>query len=217
MLQLTETQTKFIKYPGIFLILIVAYYFFYVGFEKNYFYRCEEVYCLTFIDFNDYVSILISILGILAVVETLDAWKDQHKFEKALLTLKELNEIEELLEQFDLYFASLQGQKTGIMGYKYYAEDFYRKVFNIKIKDTIQNLDTRIHDEKNNLHQKEFEVLIDIAHKYYNDTMGEFSSLKWKDNNSGDDIDIDRIQILFRSDRESFKNRLEKLKAKFRI
>lgn len=217
MIQLTETQTKFIKYPGIFLILIVAYYFFYVGFEKNYFYRCEEVYCLTFIDFNDYVSILISILGILAVVETLDAWKDQHKFEKALLTLKELNEIEDLLKKFDLYFASLQGEKSRAWGYKDVAENFYRNISYIKIKDTIQDLDTRIHDEKNNLHQKEFEVLIDIAHKYFNDTMREFTTLKWKDNNSGDDTDIDRIQRLFRDDRESFKNRLEKLKAKFRI
>lgn len=217
MLQLTETQKKFIKYPGIFLILIFVYYFFYVGFEKNYFYRCEEVYCLTFIDFNDYVSILISILGILAVVETLDAWKDQHKFEKALLTLKELNEIEDLLEKFDLEFAKLQVQKSVGWGYKEVAENFYRNISYIKIKAIVQDLDTRIHDEKNNLHQKEFEALIDIAHKYYNDTMREFTSLKWKDNNSGDDNDIDRIQILFRGDRENFKNRLEKLKGKFRI
>ncbi|WP_336976070.1 hypothetical protein [Acinetobacter pittii] len=218
MTQLTQTQKKFIKYPAIFLICIILYYFFYVGFEKGDF-LCKNYYCLGFIEFNDFVAILISILGILAVVETLDSWKDQHKFENSIETLRELDEINGLIDIFDIQFTKLSDPKTATMTYKDSADLFYKNVEEIEIRKKIKNLDEKIHYEKNHLFQRKFEYLINTAHEYVNTHMTEFSKLKWQvpTSPSHKDSDIYLIQKKNRITRENFDKGLTELRSKFYV
>ncbi|MDC4436144.1 hypothetical protein ACT4VB_01340 [Acinetobacter baumannii] len=218
MTQLTQTQKKFLKYPAIFIICILAYYFFFVGFEKGRL-LCKNYYCLAFIEFNDFLAILISILGILAVVESLDAWKDQHKFENSIETLRELEEINRLINIFDVQFARLSNPKTPTMTYKDSADLFYTKVKEMEIRKKIKDLDEKIHYEKNHLFQSKFEFLINIAHEYVNTNMTEFTKLKWQGPASPDfkDNDIDYIQKKTRNDRVAFQDGLRKLRSKFYV
>lgn len=75
---------------------LILYYYFYVLVQKSTGIYCRTHYCLEVLPISDFLSITIGIIGVIALIISLDTWKIQEQFktnkdnhERALIILKE--------------------------------------------------------------------------------------------------------------------------------
>ncbi|CDG75853.1 hypothetical protein J671_2521 [Acinetobacter sp. 1130196] len=84
------------------IVLLLGYYVAMVGVLKGWMNNfCQRKYCLEFLSLGDYLSILIAVIGLVFVVQSLDAWKEQDKFLNARNICNQLIKFQDLCE-FDL-------------------------------------------------------------------------------------------------------------------
>ena len=63
------------------VLLIIGYYAFMIFASKEWMTNlCQEKYCLELLPLSDYLSISIAVIGLVFVIQSLDAWKEQNNF-----------------------------------------------------------------------------------------------------------------------------------------
>lgn len=98
-----DLKTKiFLIFPISFIISILIYYFFLVYLEKGDGEYCKTHYCLTIIPTEGYLSIVLGIISLIAVVLSLDSWKVAQKYNDEIAhfknTLTKGKELKKFLE-----------------------------------------------------------------------------------------------------------------------
>lgn len=95
---------KNLVYVSIFSlsIALVLYYFFYVYIQKSSGNFCKKNYCLEIIPISDFLSITIGVIGVIALIISLDTWKIQEKYkQKNDFYTSLINNFKELLYQLN--------------------------------------------------------------------------------------------------------------------
>jgi hypothetical protein len=114
---------------------LILYYYFYVSVQKSTGIFCRTHYCLEVIPISDFLSITIGVIGVIALIISLDLWKIQEQFktnkdnhESALIILKEFKiAIDNLIppgkgpnvESLDIFRNSLNNVNESLIGLKY--------------------------------------------------------------------------------------------------
>ncbi|MDC4405106.1 hypothetical protein NQ665_01950 [Acinetobacter baumannii] len=83
-------------------IALVLYYYFYVYIQKSSSNFCQKNYCLEIIPISDFLSITIGVIGVIALIISLDTWKIQEKYKQENDFYTSLiNNLKELLHQLN--------------------------------------------------------------------------------------------------------------------
>lgn len=83
-----------------FGITMGLYYLFYVWIQKSSGKFCKTYYCLEIIPINDFLSVTIGVIGVIALIISLDAWKIQEKFKsESEFYISLIDNLDSLLEK----------------------------------------------------------------------------------------------------------------------
>ena len=85
---------------GLTIFLTIAYYYAYSFVELYLSKLCDKYVCFEFPPYADFLAIWSAIIGLYFVVTSLDAWKDQDKYQTAKINLVKLHEIDSILLKF---------------------------------------------------------------------------------------------------------------------
>lgn len=154
----------------IFIVGIGIYYFIYVLLQKiNIDEICKnEIYCIK-LEFADYLAILVAIIGLIYVIKSIDSWKNEYKFQTAILTMKSFDEIIYLTDFLTLRVHKLinDAKASDFYNLDQFESEFFEKIEHQEFQEKILKLKEKIFNEKNNLHQEDFEKLIEDLDGFY--------------------------------------------------
>jgi len=171
-----QVKKDIYKALGWTVVLTMSYYFTYAFVELKISDWCKNNICFEFPPYADILSIWVAIIGLYFVVTSLDAWKHQDQYQTAKANIKLLHKLADDLEKYDVQLSRLEDNKQVyfypehilnnnvtkaelFLKYEYWLDK--KGILNF-IKDT----DYKITQQEMNLLQKEFNSIINLAHKY---------------------------------------------------
>lgn len=82
------------------IIALILYYYFYVYIQKSSGNFCKNHYCLEIIPISDFLSITVGVIGVIALIISLDTWKIQERYKQRNdFYMSLINNLKELLHQ----------------------------------------------------------------------------------------------------------------------
>lgn len=146
---------------GLGVILTTLYYYIYAFFQIWFDKLCENYYCIEFFPIGDFIACYIAIVGLYFVVTSLDAWKNQYKFEEAVQTIKMFDQQLPMMQLLISHIHVLiNDSKKNDYGDMFGAEQNFEDMLkNKNIYHRLDKLGDTIRNNKNNLHQEKFESL----------------------------------------------------------
>ena len=219
-------RNKILSAIGLGLILTILYYYTYAYFQIWFEDLCKKNYCIEFFPIGDFIACYIAIVGLYFVVTSLDAWKQQDKYNNSKNRIALLNDLKHKIEfGFGLKICSFYETNQGENEKKVFRmgleRDYIISSFNAYLKDTniledIRNLDRENHNIKNCLYQKDFDKVIDLAYKYIQGCCKEIKTLSLTEDDTKESYQNSLTQIYkrHRNHEYYFKKSLNELNDK---
>lgn len=210
---------------GLGAFSIFLYYLLFVSVEKKLFSVCKKYFCLEIMPIGDFIAIFISIIGLYFVVNSLNDWKVQDKYNNAKNRVAELNELELLLLDFAIKMNNIYRQQNlgrrESMAFINFGETKHKKVLGIfeaymddsNIIDIIDTLDRNNTNSKNCLYQGDFDFIIEQAASYVKKCRNDAENIKEVEGELEDYYSdkFEQIDLLYRDHFNAFKDRLNTL------
>lgn len=224
-------RNKILSAIGLGLILTILYYYTYAYFQIWFEDLCKKNYCIEFFPIGDFIACYIAIVGLYFVVTSLDAWKNQYKFEEAVQTIKLFDKQLPIMQLVISHVHTLiNNSKRNNYGDMFGAEQDFEDMF--KIQDVYNRLDElgdSIRNNKNNLHQEQFESLYAEFYGAISDIRQTFISAGLSEANYSEDqeynIKVKKAKLeqveeglkILRKQNENFVHKYNKLKSKLEL
>lgn len=156
-----KLEDKIYASIGLTVFLTIAYYYAYSFVELYISKLCDKYVCFEFPPYADFFAIWVAIVGLYFVVTSLDAWKNQYKFEEAVQTIKLFNKQLPIMQLVISHVHKLtNNSKKHNYADMFGAEQDFEDMFKIQdIYNRLDELGDSIRNNKNNLHQEQFESL----------------------------------------------------------
>lgn len=216
---------------GLGVGLTILYYYIYAYFQIWFDDLCKKNYCIEFFPIGDFIACYIAIVGLYFVVTSLDAWKNQYKFEEAVQTIKLFDKQLPILQLVIIHVHKLiNNSKRNNYGDMFGAEQDFEDMF--KIQDVYNRLDElgdTIRNNKNNLHQEQFESLYAEFYGAISDIRQTIISAGLSEANYTEDqeynIKVKKAKLeqveeglkILRKQNENFVHKYNKLKSKLEL
>ncbi|WP_151829095.1 hypothetical protein [Acinetobacter radioresistens] len=161
---------------GLTVFLTIAYYYFYSFVDLYLSKLCDKYVCFKFLTYSELLAIWVAVIGLYFIVSSLDDWKNQYKFEKAMKTIAEFNNIVYLLNFLESRINDMiiKSKRNNFTGLSFIESDFDEQVSKEDVYLKLSHLEEIINYEKNNLHQERFE---DLFIKFNNLIINTISSI----------------------------------------
>lgn len=171
------------------VFLTIAYYFMYAFLELNMKEWCEKYICFEFPSYADVLAIWVAIIGLYFVITSIDAWKNQYKFQEAIKTCKEFDKAPLILEQLlGEFYQLINDCKKYNYGDMYGAISDFDQMYESKnLSMRIFNINELINHNKNNLYQDDFENLLNDFNIAINDMEHCISEANLNESNYSND------------------------------
>ncbi|WP_089605631.1 hypothetical protein [Acinetobacter piscicola] len=177
---MTKLQDKIYMSITITMILFFLYYLVYSSVELYADTFCKLYICFEFLPFGDFLAIWVAIVGLFLVVQSLEEWKGQYKFEKAQRTIKKVEKILNGLNRLLGHTYVLINESRRV-GHSFAFEEYKDKLQSDNLDSEIYLLRIEITDEKNNFKQEQFEKIIEFAEMIEFDLTSKLRNLHWND------------------------------------
>lgn len=174
---------------GLTVFLTIAYYYAYSFVELYISKLCDKYVCFEFPPYADFFAIWVAIVGLYFVVTSLDAWKNQYKFQEAIKTCKEFDKAPLILEQLlGEFYQLINDCKKYNYGDMYGAISDFDQMYESKnLSMRIFNINELINHNKNNLYQDDFENLLNDFNIAINDMEHCISEANLNESNYSND------------------------------
>ena len=162
---------------GLTLLVPVVYYFIYAFVDLYLSQLCKTYICFEFPPFADVLAIWVALIGLYFVVTSLEAWKNQDKYQTAKNNIRKIHDILDMIKIFNQEMKNLNGmiKKDCSIGSKFvmnedkdieyqnaYRFQQYEQYLNeLKILDLIKDTKYAITKQSMNLYQQKFEEVIE--------------------------------------------------------
>lgn len=199
----SKLRNKIITAFALTGVMSVIYYFAYSFVELNLSKWCKTNICIEFPSYADALAIWVAIIGLYFIVTSLEEWKGQYKFEKALQTFKKVKELSYGLDKLlgDTWVLINESRRIGCShAYENYQEKL--KSDNLGVKIYLLRLD--VFEERNHYKQECFERIIDLINSFESNFTGELRDLHWNDSSQIIKNTAD-AEIIFDKYREQLK------------
>jgi len=174
---------------GLTVFLTIAYYYAYSFVDLHLSKLCDKYVCFEFPPYADFLAIWSAIIGLYFVVTSLDAWKDQDKYQTAKINLVKLHEIDSILLKFKNKLSNFDECYVEYFPNSLSDNDIketnsfkkYKAIKSrLKIQEKLEECDLDINKKSVNLFQNDFESCINLAKTYIQGIEIEISNLNNK-------------------------------------
>lgn len=192
---------------GLTVLLTIAYYFVYVFVDLHVSKLCDKYICFEFPPYADVLSIWVAIIGLYFVVSSLDAWKQQDKYNNAKIRIAALNDMNKKITLgFGLKMNSFYDypkppgeNERRVLVFDTQREYVVNK-FNAYLEDTnifndIRKLEYENTHVKNCLYQSDFDFVIQEAYSYISNCVSEIKHQSITEDDSRESYQNNLTQI----------------------
>ncbi|ELW77047.1 hypothetical protein ACINWC743_A0621 [Acinetobacter sp. WC-743] len=188
-------------------------------------------YCVEFLPYGDFLAAYIAIVGLYFVITSLDAWKNQYKFEEAVKTIEQFDQQLPILQLIVSKIYQLVHECESNNYYDMFgAEKNFQDMLKMqRIYERLGELQDYIRNNKNNLHQNLFESNITDFEEAINEALQCVQDAHLSEPNYGDNEEhnletrkkkVEKVkkgltQLKLRN--EKFVSNYNNLKSKFEL
>lgn len=216
---------------GLTVFLTIAYYYAYSFVELYVSKLCDKYVCFEFPPYADLLAIWVAIIGLYFVVTSLDAWKNQYKFEEAVQTIKLFDKQLPIMQLvighvYKLINDSKKNDYRDMFGAEQDFEDMLKMQ---NVHNRLYELGDSIINNKNNLHQDQFESLYTEFDRAIHEILQTINDAGLSEANYTDDqqynINVKKKKLekveeglkILRKRNENFVNKYNNLKSKLEL
>lgn len=221
-----KLEDKIYASIGLTVFLTIAYYYAYSFVELYVSKLCDKYVCFEFPPYADFLAVWTAIIGLYFVVTSLDAWKQQDKYNNSKNRIALLNDLKHKIE-FDFglkicsFYETNQGENEKKVLRMGLERDYIISSFNAYLEDTniledVRKLDRENYYTKNCLYQNDFDKVIELAYKYIWGCCNEIRKLNLTEDDTKESYQNSLTQIYkrHRNHEYYFKKSLNELNDK---
>ncbi|QIO05497.1 hypothetical protein [Acinetobacter shaoyimingii] len=210
------------------------YYYFYAWNENKLSTYCQKYVSFEILSLSEFLALLTAWISLYFVLKSLTSWKESYMFERAIIGIQKINELNLLADKYYVFVNQLSNQlqrykENELQGSFYFEEQEFEKNINeLEISNHQVELRHWLERDKNIQYYNEFQNLLDQFSTMLSNVESNINNAHLSEPNYGkqyaDESDINRrkksiVQIKaaveqFNIDKKAFQKSFNKLHKK---
>jgi hypothetical protein len=157
---------QFLKATLLGTILSIFYYYFYAWHENKLSTFCQKYVCFEILSLSEFLALLTAWISLYFVLKSLTSWKDSYMFERAIIGIQKINELNLLADRYYVFLNQLSNQlqryKEDELQRSFYFEEqeFEKNINELEISYHQMELKHWLEKDKNIQYYNEFQNLL---------------------------------------------------------